>query len=432
MYPAFWRLDRHYSNVSFRYTYDLQQEEQITITSEGTFSLFLDGKDNIRSNNSVITLPAGRHQIMVSVFNDAETPALLIEGTHVRTDSSWEVSSYQNDWLPAGSWTFDSPDNRPSKFRLAVTPQDPASAEIREGFMLLDFGKETFGYLRFHNLKGAGTVKVFYGESIAEALSTEECFSLDSFEATEAAYKEDGIYTMEDAKAFRYVWIHGAPGVSWDHVSMLYEYVPLTYRGSSVIQSVLLNPDVPQIRTPYMRFHEMAVLCEGGQHHQVRQEILSYWGGMITLGATTFWEEYDPSLEGDAHYGMYGLPFGKSLCHAWGAGPVYLFGKYFLGVTPASPGYETYRIHPNLGGLEHMKGTVPTGKGQVSVEVDLSNIRVESTFGTGILVFESAELPECLNSVIRPIGDNRYEVTIEAGQRYSISYKSLLDREDGV
>ena len=61
----------------------------------------------------------------------------------------------------------------------------------------------------------------------------------------------------------------------------------------------------------------MAVLCEGGQYHQAREQILSYWGGMIALGTTTFWEEFDPSLANDAHYGMYGVAFGKSLCHAW-------------------------------------------------------------------------------------------------------------------
>src|SRR5690606_12723826 len=33
-----------------------------------------------------------------------------------------------------------------------------------------------------------------------------------------------------------------------------------------VIQKVMLNPDVTPIRTPYMRFHELAVLCESGEH----------------------------------------------------------------------------------------------------------------------------------------------------------------------
>ncbi|MGF7032315.1 hypothetical protein J2T17_003238 [Paenibacillus mucilaginosus] len=658
MYPAYWRLDRHYSNVKFRYTYDLPQEEQITIAAEGTFSLYLDGKDNYRYGDSVMTLPAGRHEIMVSVFNDAEVPALFIEGANIRTDSTWEATSYQNEWMMAGSWTFDSLNNRPSMFSLSVTPQEPISEEMREGYPLLDFGRETFGYLRFHDLKGIGTVRIYYGESLAEALSPEECYSMDRIEAVEAAGQaKDGIYTLTEGKAFRYVWIHADPGVTWDQVSMLYEFVPVTYQGAfhcsdpklneiyemslytlhlntreffldgikrdrwvwsgdayqaylmnyysffdldvtrrtlialrgkdpivmhmntildyslywfvslydyylytgdsafirqyysraltlmdfclnqrneegflegrpqdwvfvdwadfentgavstiqillirsleamsvfaslmgdesgattyrelatdtkektmhffwdnvkggllhhrvggvtqplmtkhasmfamtygyltqaqrdRVVSDVLLNPEVPQIRTPYMRFHELAVLCEGGNHDLVREEILSYWGGMIALGATTFWEEYDPSLEEDGHYGMYGVTFGKSLCHAWGAGPIYLFGKYFLGVMPTSPGYETYRVEPYLGGLAHMKGTVPMGKGKVSLEMEPSKITVESTYGQGVLIINSTVSPECSQAEVRQIGQNRYELIIEAGSRYTIAYR---------
>ncbi|MBN2614002.1 MAG: hypothetical protein JXB00_20765 [Bacteroidales bacterium] len=49
---------------------------------------------------------------------------------------------------------------------------------------------------------------------------------------------------------------------------------------------------------------------------------------------------------------MYGRRFGKSLCHAWGASPVYLLGRYFVGVRPTKPGYEEFEIRPVLGGLE--------------------------------------------------------------------------------
>ncbi len=61
---------------------------------------------------------------------------------------------------------------------------------------------------------------------------------------------------------------------------------------------------------------------------RLEEEIRSYWGGMIERGAVTIWEEFDPKVEGAKQYAMYGDPFGKSLCHAWGASPVYLMGKY--------------------------------------------------------------------------------------------------------
>src|SRR5690606_8528849 len=112
-------------NIKFRFTYDLPHEEEVTIAAEGICAVYIDGQDNIRYSHSVMTLPAGRHEIMVTVYNDTEAPALFVQGEHIVTDSSWEVTSYQNDWLPAASWTFDSIQLPPSQFRLNVTAHDP-------------------------------------------------------------------------------------------------------------------------------------------------------------------------------------------------------------------------------------------------------------------------------------------------------------------
>src|SRR6516165_1650138 len=100
---------------------------------------------------------------------------------------------------------------------------------------------------------------------------------------------------------------------------------------------------------------------------------------MLKLGATTFWETFDPGQQGSEHYTMYGKPFGKSLCHGWGASPLYLLGRYFLGVRPLTPGYQTYRIEPHLGGLEWMNGTVPIPGGQITVSVNLRSIVIQAT-----------------------------------------------------
>lgn len=623
-YPAFWRLDRNYSNVKFRYSYDLPQEETIAVFAEGTFSVYLDGQDNDRSRAAAITLPAGRHELSISVFCDTEAPALFVESERIRTGPDWEVTSYQNDWVPVGSGRFDSPADRPAGFRLAVMPKDPAGIEIRDGHPLADFGRETIGYLRLHGLTGSGRIRLTYGESAAEALSPDECVLIDVVDAAEGAMRaKDGAYTLEEARAFRYVWIHADPGVSWERVSMLYEYAPVSYRSAfecsdpklneiygaalytlhlntreffldgikrdrwvwsgdayqaflmnyysffdldvakrtlvglrgkdpltmhlntildysfywlislydyyfytgdeafirqnydravsltdfclkqrneegmvvgrpqdwvfvdwadldnagavsteqilfargleamsrfaslmgdeaasahygalaeeivgttfrlfwderrggllhhrvdgetkpaltkhagmfamtygylseerreSVVRNVLLNPNVPRIRTPYMRFHELAVLCESGEHDYVRREMLSYWGGMLDLGATTFWEEFDPALSGDEHYAMYGMPYGKSLCHAWGASPIYLIGKYFLGVRPTAPGYAAFVVEPHLGGLAWFKGKVPIADGEVELDMDERRIRVRATKGQGTLRYRA-------------------------------------------
>ena len=52
--------------------------------------------------------------------------------------------------------------------------------------------------------------------------------------------------------------------------------------------------------------NELDAMCKLGYQEFATQQMLSYWGGMIHLGATTIWEEYDPKLEGAAHYSMYG------------------------------------------------------------------------------------------------------------------------------
>jgi len=138
----------------------------------------------------------------------------------------------------------------------------------------------------------------------------------------------------------------------------------------SVVRNVLFNDAVLKIQTPYMRFYELESLCALGRQADVLKEIRSYWGDMLRLGATSFWELYNPTESGEQHYAMYNRRFGKSLCHAWGASPAYLLGRYFLGVVPTSPGFKTYEVKPNLGGLEWMEGDVPTPWGKIHVRAD--------------------------------------------------------------
>ena len=141
-----------------------------------------------------------------------------------------------------------------------------------------------------------------------------------------------------------------------------------------------------KIVTPYMRYYELESLCFLGRQTNVTKMIKDYWGGMLKLGATSFWEEFDPSKKGAEHYAMYGRPFGKSLCHAWGASPIYLLGRYYLGVKPTAPGFATYEIRPNLGGLKWMEGKIPAPFGVIRVKADREGVEVLSDGGRGTLV----------------------------------------------
>ena len=159
-----------------------------------------------------------------------------------------------------------------------------------------------------------------------------------------------------------------------------------------MMQSVILNKDIPAITTPYMRFYELAALCEMGLQKEVLPEIKAYWGGMLREGATSFWEKYNPEETGCQHLAMYGRPYGKSLCHAWGASPVYLMGKYYLGVKPTKPGYAEYEVKPTLGGLEWMEGEVPTPFGKVYVKMDARQVTVRSDGGKGTLLVDGKRI----------------------------------------
>ncbi len=119
----------------------------------------------------------------------------------------------------------------------------------------------------------------------------------------------------------------------------------------------------------------------GGSLDMVRK----YWGGMLSLGATTFWEHFEVEwlenasridempVEGkvDVHTTYGGHCFKglrHSFCHGWAGGPTAWMSQYVLGVRPAAPGFAKVIIEPDLGGLDFAKGAVPTPAGVIKVE----------------------------------------------------------------
>lgn len=179
--------------------------------------------------------------------------------------------------------------------------------------------------------------------------------------------------------------------------AIIYDYLSEEEK-KDVMTSVMLNPEIEDITTPYMRFYELEALCQMGMQEQVIKEIRDYWGGMIKQNATSFWEKYNPNDKGRQHLTMYGRPYGKSLCHAWGASPIYLIGKYYLGVQPTKAGYEEYIVKPTLGDLEWMKGDVPTPYGKIHIYMDKKIIRIYSNGGNGKLIVNKKEITIPINN----------------------------------
>lgn len=670
-FPVFWKMDNHYVLMDFHKVFQLDQPEKVILFVEGQYNVKLDGKA-FEGSPSEITVPAGKHKINIKVFNQAQVPAIFVKGNKVVSDSTWLVTFEDKEWidetgktsdisatewLKAGSWNFNSPQQKPSAFALPVRRQSAVSNQKAKGSMLVDFGKETLGFIELHGLSGKGNLSVYYGESKEEALSTEHCEALDR-KAVDFSSKTN--YRFPLSKAFRFVNIQYDNGVNLDSVSMLYEYADLKERGGfkcndeevnriydiskytfelntreffidgikrdrwiwsgdayqsylmnyylyfdrptvertmlalrgkdpvtghintimdytfywfigiydyylytgdltfiqqfyprmqslmdyclsrrnkyglleglpgdwlfidwaaglskkgelsfeqllfcrsletmalcagiagdekrkgeyaklaadlkgkifslywnpaknalvhsridgkqtdnvtrysnmfsiffnyfnesqkqSVKNSVLLNDSIQKITTPYMRFYELEALCAMGEQDYVMKEMKSYWGGMLKLGATSFWEEYNPDKKGEEHYAMYGRRFGKSLCHAWGASPIYLLGRYYLGVQPTSPGYATYSIQPVLGGLQWMEGKVPTASGDISVYCDKKKIRISTIKGVGTLKLKSKIKPAGKNIQVNAVSKDAYEISLNPDSTYEISYQAL-------
>ena len=160
-----------------------------------------------------------------------------------------------------------------------------------------------------------------------------------------------------------------------------------------ITKYVIKNPEIPPITTPYFEFFELDAMCHIGDYKYMTDMLHSYWGGMLAQGATTFWEEYFPEKSRVENLAMYGQPYDKSLCHAWSASPIYLLGKYALGIRPTSPAYATYEVKPNLMCFGSFEGKVPAMDGIISVKMDAEKVIVLSELDGGTLVLGDQTYP---------------------------------------
>lgn len=137
--------------------------------------------------------------------------------------------------------------------------------------------------------------------------------------------------------------------------------------------------------SPFYGFYAIEALAYSGHTDEALAMMSDYWGAMIDLGATTFWEhlnygdtrkagridEFVPEGKYDIHadggaFCYVGLR--QSLCHGWAAGPTPWLQRYVLGVRPVAPGCRTVEVQPHLGSLTFAEGTVPTPKGPLYVK----------------------------------------------------------------
>lgn len=142
-------------------------------------------------------------------------------------------------------------------------------------------------------------------------------------------------------------------------------------------------------------YYMLEAMAAAGRYSEAMDMIRSYWGGMLDLGATTFWEDFDlswkdnaaridslvPEGKKDVHrdYGGYCYKgFRHSLCHGWASGPTSWLSRHVLGIEILSPGCRRIRVTPHLGDLEWVEGTFPTPFGPVYVRHEKNGRKVIS------------------------------------------------------
>ncbi len=166
----------------------------------------------------------------------------------------------------------------------------------------------------------------------------------------------------------------------------------------SIVVNVLQNDAVPSINTPYFKFYELEATCLIGEYDKALQVVRAYWGEMIEAGATSFWEEFVSGVPASEQLSMYGQKYGKSLCHAWGASPIYTIGRHLLGVYPTSAGYATFCVQPHLDGLQSVNAVLPVGEGSVSIVKQNGTLTVCSTIAGGTLCVGDKSIPMMQNT----------------------------------
>lgn len=146
----------------------------------------------------------------------------------------------------------------------------------------------------------------------------------------------------------------------------------------------------------FMSYPILSALAHYGEHDSALAIMKQYYSGMLSVGATTFWEDFDlvwlknasridelpkegqVDIHGD-HGAFCYKGFRHSLCHGWSTGIIPYLIEEVAGIKSEEAGMRRLSITPHLSGLQHVKVTLPTPFGVVSVEHTQKDGKVATT-----------------------------------------------------
>ena len=146
----------------------------------------------------------------------------------------------------------------------------------------------------------------------------------------------------------------------------------------------------------FLSYFISKVLADNGAVKDAFDNMVSYYGGMLDMGATTVWETFDidwtknackitelpkdgqKDIHGDFGANCY-VGFRHSLCHGWSCGFIPFVVEYVVGFSFADKEHKTVRFTPDLCGLQWLECEIPTESGNIFVRHEEKDGKVETT-----------------------------------------------------
>ena len=131
-------------------------------------------------------------------------------------------------------------------------------------------------------------------------------------------------------------------------------------------------------------YYMLEAMSAAGENQRALDTVRDYWGAMLDMGATSFWEDFSVAWTNNAtrldempvvgkkdihgDFGEFCYPgYRHSFCHGWSSGPAAWCINHILGLEVLDVGGRTVRVKPFLGDLAWAEGSLPTAQGVVRV-----------------------------------------------------------------
>lgn len=149
-------------------------------------------------------------------------------------------------------------------------------------------------------------------------------------------------------------------------------------------KNVLLKNGAFSVST-FMSYFILTAIADCGEYGGALKLMREYYGAMLNLGATAFWENFDLENAKNAFridekpcdkkadiHGDFGREcysgFRHSLCHGWSAGVIPYLAETVAGIYDEGDGI--IKINPHLSGLKRVKISYPVGGGVLKLELN--------------------------------------------------------------